>query len=196
MLDYLTYRYNYSVSIAAATLALAVSLFVVACRSADGGAPWASGSADAANLVRRASVAWNEAHNAADGGRLMQLYTDTAVSIPYNRPALEGRAAIEADFREFFANFTAHHKTAIVSLEILGDWAIERGRYELTATPKAGGTPLRESGKHIVIRKRVDGQWKIQWEIWNTDAPPPAQEIDGSIALLPQRAFGRLEILC
>ena len=176
MLDYLTHSYNKAVSIAAATFALSVALpLVVACRSVDDGLSPASASADAAKLVRGASVAWDEAHNAADVGRLMQLYTHTAASMPYNRPALEGRAAVEADFREFFATFTANHRTTIVSLEMLGDWAIERGRYEFTATPKAGGAPSRESGKHIVIRKRVDRQWKIQWEIWNTDAPPPAQ---------------------
>jgi uncharacterized protein (TIGR02246 family) len=173
MRDHHTHRYAHSAAITAGVLALAVSLLlVIGCRSMDHGVSPADSSGGDAHRIREASAAWDEALNAADVGRLMQLYTHTPVSMPYNRPSIEGREAIEADFRELFANFNAHHKTTIVSLEILGDWAIEYGRYELTATPKAGGAPSRELGKHIVIRKKVDGQWKIHWEIWNTDEPP------------------------
>ena len=120
--------------------------------------------------VRAASAAWDEAHNAGDVRRLLALYSNDAVSMPYDRPALEGHAAIESDFRAFFAEFTAAHRTTIDALVITGEWAIERGRYQLSATPRTGGDPLSESGKHIVVRRLVDGAWKVQWEIWNTDA--------------------------
>ena len=157
----------------AAELAIALLfLFTAACRPQGDSSPEANGSADAENLVRAASAAWDEAHNSSDLAALMQLYSETAVSMPYSRPAIEGRAAIEADFQEFFASFQAQHKTTIVSVEVVGDWAIEYGRYQLSLTPKDGSAPLTESGKHIVIRTSVDGAWKVQWEIWNTDTPP------------------------
>ena len=133
------------------------------------------GSAGAEEEVRAASAAWDEAHNAGDLAKLVALYGDSAVSMPFNRPALEGRAAIEADFRAFFDTYTAHHTTEIVSLTVVEDWAIERGRYQLSATPKGEGAPFSETGKHVVIRRRVDGSWKVQMEIWNLDAPPRAE---------------------
>ena len=105
----------------------------------------------------------------ADAARLMEFYSDSAVSMPFNRPALEGKPAIEADFRQFFESFTAEHHTTIVGLEISGDMAVERGRYRITVAPKGRGIPAQETGKHIVVRKRVNGQWMILWEIWNTD---------------------------
>lgn len=145
------------------SLALALATCQPAGPSVDGGAT---------DALKAASVTWDEAHNAADLARLMQLYSDSAVSMPYNRPALEGRTAIEADFREFFAGFDARHKTTILALEVAGDWAIERGRYELSVVPKAGGPAVNEVGKHIVVRRRVEGGWKVQWEIWNADAAP------------------------
>lgn len=163
--------YRYARTVAATTITLALAL--TACQPS-APAP-ASANASAADAARAASVTWDEAHNAADLTRLMQLYSDSAVSMPYNRPALEGRSAIEADFRDFFGGFNADHKTTIVSLEVAGDWAIERGKYELSATPKAGGPTVNELGKHIVVRRKVDGAWKIQWEIWNTDAAPSSQ---------------------
>ena len=166
-------RCDRQISVVEAVIASAMLLLlVVACQPQGDVSPQARGGPPAEDQLRAASVAWDEAHNAADVDRLMQLYAETAVSMPYNRPALEGRAVIEADFREFFAAFTAHHKTTIISLEVLDDWSIERGLYELSAIPKGGGAPLTESGKHIVVRRKVDGSWKVQQEIWNTDAPP------------------------
>lgn len=155
----------------AEALAIAAMLIgMAACQPQPSAATFAAG---ADGQVRAASAAWDQAHDAGDAKRLIQLYSETAVSMPYGRPAIEGRSAIEADFREFFAAHTARHKTSIVSLEVLGDWAIERGKYEFSATPKAGGAPMREAGKHIVVRRNIAGAWKVQWEIWNTDAPVP-----------------------
>lgn len=130
----------------------------------------AESPADAERAVRAASAAWDEAHNAGDVLQLLAFYSSDAVSMPYGRPALTGRAAIESDFRAFFAEFTATHRTTIDALVVTGEWAIERGRYQLSATPRTGGAPLSESGKHIVVRRLLDGTWKVQWEIWNTDA--------------------------
>lgn len=120
--------------------------------------------------VRAASAAWDAAHNAGDVAALMELYADSAVSMPYDRPAIVGRTAIADDMRSFFQDYTATHATEIVGLEITGDWAIERGRYSLSSTPRDGGTAMGEVGKHIVVRHRVNGAWKIHWEIWNLDS--------------------------
>ena len=70
----------------------------------------------------------------------------------------------------FFGGFTATHHTEIVSITVVDDVAIERGRYQFSMTPRGAGSPASESGKHIVIRRRVGAEWKIQYEIWNTDA--------------------------
>lgn len=121
--------------------------------------------------VRAASVAWDEAHNAGDLDRLMSLYAEDAVSMPFERPALEGKDAVEEDFGAYFADFDARHKTTIVGLEIADDWAIERGAYTLTATAKDGDGGFEEAGKHIVVRRKDGDGWKVVWEIWNVDAP-------------------------
>src|SRR5262244_846977 len=121
MAIHLLSRYDHPLVGVAGILAV---LSLTACQPAAPPAASTNASAGAVDAVRAASAAWDEAHNAADLSRLVQLYSDSAVSMPYNRPALEGRAAIEADFREFFAAFNAKHKTTIVSLEVANDWAI------------------------------------------------------------------------
>jgi ketosteroid isomerase-like protein len=121
--------------------------------------------------VRAASVAWDSAYNAGEVAALVELYADSAVSMPYDRPALAGRTAIADDFRALFHDYRGEHHTEVLALEVTGDWAIERGRYTLATTPRDGGTIVSEEGKHVVVRHRVDGAWKIHWEIWNTDQP-------------------------
>lgn len=151
--------------------ALILALLALGCgRSATPDTATQDLSARAAE-ARSASVAWDSAHNAGEVAALMELYADSAVSMPYDRPALVGRTAIADDFRSYFHDYRAEHHTQILSLEIAGDWAIERGRYTLATTPRDGGTIVSEAGKHVVVRHRVGDAWKIHWEIWNTDQP-------------------------
>ena len=44
--------------------------------------------------------AWDKAHNSGDIEGLMSLYTDDAVRIPPNKPALVGKEAIRSLFQE------------------------------------------------------------------------------------------------
>ncbi len=119
--------------------------------------------------VREASAAWDDAFNAADLPQLMVLYTENAVSMPPGLPALEGKSAITGDFEWLFDNFTVHHETTIVDLEIADDLAVEQGQYTMAFTPKDGSDPFNETGKHIVVRRKSDDGWQVVREIWNTD---------------------------
>ena len=125
--------------------------------------------------VRAASAVWDDAFNAGDLSRIMELYTEEAVDMPPNLPALEGKAAIESDLQYILEEFDAHHQTSIVDIKIGGDLAIERANYTMTLTPKAGGEPVTEVGKHIVVRQKVGDEWKIAWEIWSSDEPPAVE---------------------
>ncbi|MFQ5856965.1 MAG: YybH family protein [Anaerolineae bacterium] len=131
--------------------------------------PAVAPEADQEDLVRDASAAWDDAFNAGDLPRLMELYTEEAVDMPPNLPALEGKAAVESDLQYILEEFTAHHETSIIDIKIGGDLAVERAGYTMTLTPKAGGDTVTEVGKHIVIRQKVGDEWKVLWEIWNSD---------------------------
>lgn len=128
-----------------------------------------SNTKDMEAQVKKASAAWDEAFNEADLGQLMQLYAEGAVSMPPNLPLLEGKPALEADFQGLFDNFTAHHETTIVDLEIDGNLAVEQGKYKMNFVPKDDSKPFDEVGKHIVVRRKIGDKWLVVREIWNTD---------------------------
>lgn len=147
-------------------LALPVFLVLAAC-----GSPEQKPTVDETENVARASAAWDAAFNAGDAAALAARYDEDATSMPPNLPTLSGRANIEADVAAFFAAHVAEHHTRDADRRVSGDIAIERARYDLTITPRAGTAATRESGKHIVVyRRQGDGAWKVFWEIWNTPA--------------------------
>jgi uncharacterized protein (TIGR02246 family) len=137
--------------------------------SACGNSPTEPSNNQAEDEVRAASLAWDVAYNSGDVEELIDLYHDDAVSIPPGLPALAGKQNIRTDFEGFFEAFTATHQTTIAEIEITGDLAVERATYTWSGTIKETGEALSEAGRHIVVRKRVAGAWKVLWEIWNTN---------------------------
>lgn len=121
--------------------------------------------------VREASAAWDRLFNSAAAEELAGLYAPNAISMPPNLPTLHGRAAILEDFRGFFANNAARHLTQIEEIIIEDDLSIERSRYRMSFRPRSGGPETTETGRHIEVRRRINGQWMIIHEIWNSDQP-------------------------
>lgn len=121
--------------------------------------------------MREASAAWDRFFNSGDAERLASLYAPNAISMPPNLPTLRGQAAVLEDFRGFFANNAARHLTQIEEIIVDDDLSIERSRYRMTFRPRGGGPEITETGRHIEVRRRINGQWLIIHEIWNSDQP-------------------------
>ena len=135
----------------------------------------ATGGANTTDLVylRTAPEEWDRLFNAQDAAKLAALYAEDATSMPFNTPTRRGRSAIQKDFEQYFAQFTAKHETFVDEILEHEDWAIERARYTLTSTPKPSGPQRKETGRHVVCRRKINGAWLIVWELWNTDTPAP-----------------------
>jgi ketosteroid isomerase-like protein len=130
-------------------------------------------SVEVAGRMRSAGAEWDRLFNSGDAALLAALYAEDAISMPFNAPTVEGRHALQAEFDKFFAENAGRHETLVDELLATDDWAIERARYVLTYTPRSTGIEVRETGRHIVCRKRHGDTWPIAWELWNTDTPPP-----------------------
>jgi len=117
-----------------------------------------------------ASIAWDDAFNSEDVDAVMALYADGAVSMPPGFPNLVGKPSIRADYEFLFDNFDFHHVTTVVQLEIQGTMAVERGEYTMLVTPaNGGGDPFVETGKHMILRRKINGSWQVIMETWNID---------------------------
>lgn len=135
-----------------------------------------AGVADAdREAIRAVDAEFTKMAMAADfAGLVSKAYTDDAVFMAPNAPAVTGSAAIQTAMGAFppISNFV------ITSQEIEGTatMAYARGTYSMTLTPP-GAAPIQDSGKFLAIwRKQADGTWKMTRDIFNSDLPLPAPE--------------------
>jgi ketosteroid isomerase-like protein len=103
---------------------------------------------------------------------IASLYTDNAAWMPPNMATVTGAAAIRDSLTGIFRVWRpATVQFRVVSIAANGPVAVVRGSYAMT-----GADGSADSGKYMEHWHRVNGQWKIAEEIWNTDtpmAPPP-----------------------
>lgn len=121
---------------------------------------------DAANAVTVAAL------NAGDVAKMLTNYTDDAVLMLPNAPAMRGHAGMDAGIKAMMETVTISDvKVTVEDVMLSGDIAVETGSNEMTLTPK-GGKPMVDKGKYVVIWKRqADGSWKIVRDVNNSNLP-------------------------
>jgi len=77
--------------------------------------------------------------NAGDAAAITALFTDDAVWIVENAPALSGREAIGAMYRPWFEAERVEFNATVTAAHGVGVRAAARGDWTMTSTPKAGG---------------------------------------------------------
>jgi uncharacterized protein (TIGR02246 family) len=130
----------------------------------------ATNEAEAINKLRSDHSA---AYNAGDTAALVGFFTDDAVLMPPNNLVVVGKEAIESRYQLTFTHFTAEHNHLSDEIKVMGDYAFERGTYEVKMIPKAGGESVQDKGKYIaILQRQPNDTWKFARLIWNSDNPP------------------------
>ena len=91
--------------------------------------------------------------------------------MPPNGPIGKGRAAIQQTWASMMGtpgfDLTFTPEQIIVSSS--GDMALDRGTYRLNVAP--GGKAQTDTGKYVVVWRKVGGEWKAAADIFNSDLP-------------------------
>jgi uncharacterized protein (TIGR02246 family) len=104
-----------------------------------------------------------------DAAMVASVYAPDGRVLPPGAPAVQGSAAIEQFWRGMLDQGVEGGALKTVSLEELGDVAVEEGQYEI----RAGGAVV-DTGKYVVVhRRQPDGSWKFGIDIFNSDQAPP-----------------------
>jgi uncharacterized protein (TIGR02246 family) len=110
------------------------------------------------------------AFNSGDAAAVAAFYTEQGQLLPPNADFMVGKEAIQAFWQGAMDMGIASCRLEIREVEQHDDVAIEVGTYTLNAQD---GTEL-DAGKYIVIWKRVEGEWKLHRDIFNSSKPAPA----------------------
>lgn len=117
--------------------------------------------------------AYERAFQAGDVDQLIDFYASDAVSLPPGYPPSVGRDAIEADLRWFFGEYELARDWILVDYTVVGNYATRLGDWKQVLTPMAGGDTIVEYGRCVLGWTKIQGEWKVVWEIWNTYEPVP-----------------------
>src|SRR5215208_5013953 len=104
---------------------------------------------------------------------LVGLFTEDCVRMPQGGPATVGRPALEAAYRQDFAEVWKTQATVKLNAEeiiISGEYAFARGADTLVQVQDGRQVLDGETGKWLfVFRRQTDGTWKYHWITFNSN---------------------------
>ncbi len=124
---------------------------------------------DVTKNIEEANKAFMEAFNNGDAHAVAMNYTEDAKLFPANSDVVDGQEAIETFWDGAMNMGVAKADLNTVKAESYGTIAVEEGKYQLYTKDDQ----IIDKGKYIVTWKNVNGQWKLNKDIWNTSMPKP-----------------------
>ena len=123
--------------------------------------------------IRAADSTFGAAASAGDIDGVVSVYAPDGSLLPPNAPGMKGSEAIRGFWGGLLQAYSTKFELETDQIEGRGDLAYVVGRYRLTGTPKAKGTPpLADQGKFVeVLKRQPDGSWKYAVDIYNSDLP-------------------------
>ena len=117
---------------------------------------------------------WLQLVKAKDAAAIANLYAEDGAVMPPNSPIAKGRGAIQKAWASMMQ--TPGFDLSFVPEQIIvsssGDMALDRGTYRLAIAPN--GTAQSDTGKYVVVWRKVGGDWKAAADIFNSDLPASA----------------------
>ena len=114
---------------------------------------------------------WLQLVKAKDAAGIAELYAQDGAVMPPNAPIGKGRTAIQKTWASMMRTpgfgLTFVPEQIVVSSS--GDMALDRGTYSLTIAPD--GTMQTDTGKYVVVWRKIDREWKVAADIFNSDVP-------------------------
>jgi len=102
---------------------------------------------------------------------ITNLYAEDAIFMPPNSPQAATPAEISAVWAGYLqANPSLSLELTKTEVSQAGDLAYSTGAYRMSMDGPTGAR-IEDEGKYVVAWKKVDGQWKIAADIFNSNLP-------------------------
>jgi uncharacterized protein (TIGR02246 family) len=131
-------------------------------------APFAHGQGKTDPILDKLAGEFEAAFKAKDAAKIASYYAEDAVLMPPNQPSVKGRTAIQAhyanEFKQGYTNLDLSPAESVIS----GERAFESGASSITLP-----NGRIDRGKYLLVYKRVGADWKLAYDIFNSDSAPP-----------------------
>lgn len=128
--------------------------------------------AQAEQRIHELNREWVQAVARGDTAAIVDLYTEDGRLMAPGGPAAVGHEAL----REAWGGVLSMADTLTFSTEVLevspsASMAYDIGSYRMVY-PTPEGELSRDLGKYVVVWEKVDGEWKVAVDIFNSNQPP------------------------
>ena len=114
---------------------------------------------------------YESALNASDIDKILALYGTDPVFMPQHAPALVGRDAVRAGYRQVFDTIKLNVAFEIHETQEAGDWAWARTSSAGRTRILAAGTEVTEGNNELFVFRREGGSWRIHRYLFATNQP-------------------------
>ena len=121
--------------------------------------------------IRRQVARWLQLVKSKDSAAIAQMYTEDGAVMPPNATIGKGRTAIQQTWASMMntPGFELTFAPEQIVLSGSADMALDRGTYRLEIAPS--GKAQSDTGKYVVVWRKVGGEWKAAADIFNSDLP-------------------------
>jgi len=123
--------------------------------------------------IRALDADWNAAIAKKDLDAIVNLYAADGATMWPDAPASRGSAAIRAAWVELMKTPGITGIIVVDRIQVAqsGDVAFDEGHVNLEVDTPQGRA--KETVKYLVGWKKVDGTWKVAYDMYNANAPAP-----------------------
>ncbi|HCF29486.1 MAG TPA: ketosteroid isomerase [Cyanobacteria bacterium UBA11049] len=121
--------------------------------------------------IHNLDMQWAEMVESKNASGMAALYTANALWLPPNDVQTSGTEAIQNFYTRLFQtpNLSLVHTTTKIAVSQSGEMAVEVGAYNISMDTPQG--TFKDTGKYMFLLSKLDGEWRIAADIFNSDAP-------------------------
>ena len=117
---------------------------------------------------------YETALNANDIEAVLGLYGGDPVFMPQHAPAIVGRDAVRAGYKQVFDTIKLTIRFDIHEVQEAGEWAWARTSSAGRTRILSNGAEIAEGNNELFVFRRENGAWKIHRYLFSTNQPPRA----------------------
>ncbi len=123
--------------------------------------------------IRELDKKWVGAVVRGDVATIANFYAVDGVFLAPNEPPIEGREAIGEAWKGLIGlpNLSLNFRATRIDVAASGDLATAVGTYDFAFSGDGGR--VRDEGKFVTVWKKMNGEWKVLADIYNSNLKAP-----------------------